>query len=97
MQDDRDLRNAILLLVQACKLHKARALTSGAVLSSLMDFPPTKWAEVTPQFVSGEIARLRPEVEALGHKEGQQIEAALNGSGAFLEALRVYASGQLQH
>src|SRR5579864_504512 len=96
MCDDRDLRNAILLLVRVCKLHKARAITSGAVLSSLLEFPPTKWVEVTPQFVSGEIAHLRPEVEALGNKEAREIEEALSGSGNFLEPLRVYASSQLR-
>jgi hypothetical protein len=94
MENDRDLRNVLLILVKGLKLYKARACTTNNLLTALMALPPTKRAEVTTGYVSSETSKLLTEFGAAADKEALHIEKALSGSGEFLEALRVYASRQ---
>jgi hypothetical protein len=94
MNDDRDLRNVILLLVKAVKLYKVRALTANTVLASLMALPPNKRAALTESYVQSEAMRISQAAEIGANKESAQIEKALSSEAAFLMALRVYASRQ---
>jgi hypothetical protein len=97
MENDRDLRNVILLLVKASKLYQARAYTANKVLTALMGLPPTNRAALTTEYVSSEATRIHSLCEEPVNKQAQRIEKALAGDGEFLEALRVYASEQLRN
>jgi hypothetical protein len=94
MDNDRDLRNVILLLVKACKLYKARAYTANKLLTSLMSLPPTKRAATSPEFVNSEAKSFLSHFGDAADQEAARIERSLEGDGAFLEYLRVYASQQ---
>jgi hypothetical protein len=94
LDKERDLRNVIVILVEALKLYKARAYTTDKLLTALMGLPPTKRAELTTAYVNSEATRLRLEFDDAAKKEAVHVEKALSGSGEFVDALRLYASRQ---
>ena len=94
MENDRDLRNVILLLVKAHKMYQARALSLNTALSAIMALPPTKRAEITDAQIHEEAQKVLSRANQLADEQSAKLEKALEGSSEFLETLRVYASQQ---
>jgi hypothetical protein len=94
MATDRQLRNVILILVDAVRLYKARAYTANDLLNTLMVLPPTKRAETTPQSLQSDANRIRAKFEQDASREAQQVIKALEGDGDYYFALQIYASKQ---
>lgn len=93
-ENDRDLRNVILILISALKLNKSRALSLNRALAHVMKSHPTKRSAMTEADVQELLKEFRRLAEADVQDEAKVVEQALHGSGEFLEKLRVYASKQ---
>ena len=89
---DRDLRNAILMLVKGCKLYQVRSLTATAVLNKIMALPPSKRAALTADQIQAYTREIGPDAQGLADKGAAQVEKALEGSTDFLAVLSLYAS-----
>ena len=96
MENDRDLRNVILLLVKAHKMYQARALSLNTALSAIMALPSTKRAEITDAQIHEEAQKVLSRANQLADEQSAPLEKALGGSSDFLETLRVYASQQFR-
>ena len=90
--DDRALRNAILMLVQACKLYQVRDLTTNAALTMVMSLSPTERAALTAAKLEAHAQQFRPKFQEMANKGTAQVERALEGSTDFLTLLQLYAS-----
>jgi hypothetical protein len=92
MDNDRDLRNVILLLIKAIKLYRARAYALNEALSALMATPPTKRYRIPVGMVNERAEGYHRDFQAQANQQAQKIEQALAGDGEYLEILRAYAS-----
>lgn len=91
---DRDIRNAILLLLQACKMYQIRAASLNGTLKAIMELPPAKRSSLTLADFHADIAMLMEQVKLHVDKESEQLVKALRDSSDFLWPLRTYASQQ---
>jgi hypothetical protein len=91
MEDDRDLRNAILLLVRICKLFQVRSLSLNTALSAIVDLPPAKRAKLTHAQILEEVQKAETHAKQVADELSGRIEEALAGSDPFLQYLRIYA------
>jgi hypothetical protein len=90
-QCDRELREGILLLVQACKLWQSRAVASSTALSRFIDVPRRKRAALTAKALRSVADDARLHGTAIATQQAASLEQALSGSNEFLDALRLYA------
>ncbi len=92
METDRDLRNAILILVKGCKLYQVRALTANTALNWVMSLPPNKRVALTAAQLEEYAEKIRPKYQEMADKGASQVEQALGGDIDFLGLLQLYAS-----
>ena len=91
MEDDRDLRNAILMLVRICKLFQLRSLSLNTALSAIMDLPPKQRAKLTQAQIHEEVQKAQTHANQVADELSSRIEDALSGDKPFLQYLRIYA------
>ena len=87
MKNDRDARDAILLLVDACNDYQIRSLTLSAAFRGLQ-----LRANPCECELQSEILKAYKHAEALVEGETKEIKSALEGSGPFLEVLKTFAT-----
>jgi hypothetical protein len=92
MENDRALRNVILILVKGCKQYHVEALTANAALTMVMSLPPNKRAALTGAQLEAYAQEIRPKIQEMANKGTAQVEQALEGSTDFLNLLGLYAS-----
>jgi hypothetical protein len=94
--DDRDLRNVILLLVKAHKMRHSHATSLQSLLNRVMMQSKSSTPLSPKDFedLGRDLPGLQATMDRIADDESRQVEAALNGEGDFLEALRIYASRQ---
>jgi hypothetical protein len=90
--NDRELRDVILLLVRACKLWQSRAVASSTALSRIVDLPRKTRATLTAKTLLSIADEARFHGTAIASQQAETLEEALSRSSEFLEALRVYSS-----
>lgn len=93
-KSERDLRNAILLLVRAHKLWQVRAVRAGKALSAIAALPPGKRAALTVDDIDALARKVSFQIQEVADKLASQIERKLEGDGEFQTALSLYASKQ---
>ena len=90
---EEDLRNVMLLLVDAVKLWQVRAVTVDKILNAIMAAPPQKRASLTVADIDALARDIRPQAAAAADLMAEQVEKKLR-EGDFLNAARIYASQQ---
>jgi hypothetical protein len=91
MEVTREIRQAILDLLNLCKQYQVRALTLNTALTTIMQLPPTKRAELTPADIDAELRRPRDQAKLLSDGLSASLEKALSGDKDFLIHLELYA------
>jgi hypothetical protein len=94
MENDRELRNVILILLQACEKWQLRALSMNSALTWIAALPPNTRAALTPEQIGARVANFREEAYPIVEKHAAQLTEALSGDKPFLPALQIYASQQ---
>jgi hypothetical protein len=96
MESTRDLRNVILLLVQANIQWRARATASNASLARVFQAIESQPMALKPAQIQSELAPTAKLLEAqFASQASQVIESLQSDDRDFLESLRWYASRQL--
>jgi hypothetical protein len=97
MEKDRDLRNVILLLVQASIQWRARATAANASLARVVQASPSQRMALKPAQIQSELAQTAMLLEPqFASQASQLIERLQSDGGDYLEPLRWYASQQLK-
>jgi hypothetical protein len=91
MQDDRELRNAILMLLRICKMFQVQALSLDTALSTVMDLPGNKRAKLTHALIQEEVQKAEAYAKQAVDDVASRVEGALTGNDPFLRYLRIYA------
>jgi hypothetical protein len=93
-ENDRDLRDILIILVEACKKHHLRAMTLNTCLTWMIELPPNSRAALTLAQLEAQCAKFQEAAAPIVDKRAPQLEQVLSGDKPFLEALRIYASEQ---
>jgi hypothetical protein len=91
---ERDLRNAILLLVKAHKMRQSQWLAIQILLAARVDASSSQTPGLSLADIERELPSILAQTGPEADAEAQQVEAALNGQSDFLEELQAYASRQ---
>jgi len=92
MEPDQDVRDAILLLVNACNDYQIRALTLSSVLRTLQLYPAGKRNILCECELQAEVLKAYNSSEAIVKHQAKGVVSALEGSGPFLDALTQFAT-----
>jgi hypothetical protein len=91
---DRDLRNVVLLLVEAHKKRQSHAAALRVLVQAVVDESASRKTALTLAEVEQELQKILAQTIPVADAEARQVEVALKGESDFLEPLRVYASQQ---
>jgi hypothetical protein len=92
--EDRELRKVILLLVKSHKMRQSHAAALRVLLMATVDESASRRSPLTLADIEKELPKIQAQTDLLVDDEARQVEAALNGEGDFLEAVRIYSSRQ---
>ena len=92
MESDKDVRDAILLLVNACNDYQMRSLALSMAFRALQLYPTEKRDGLCERELQAEVLKAYNIAEIRVGIEAQDIKSALDGSGPFLELLTKFAS-----
>jgi hypothetical protein len=92
---DTDIRQAITLLVKACKAYQSKALCQNSALAAIMNLSPEDRARLTPARIEEAIASEKASVEQIVDLQAAALEQVLSSETDFLRHLKTYASSLL--
>ena len=87
MEADRDIRDALLLLVDACNDYQKRNLALTSAFGALQ-----LGANVNECDIQAEALKAYDDAEATVEAQAQEVKSKLEGSGPFLEVLTEFAT-----
>jgi hypothetical protein len=91
---ERDLRDAILLLIRAHKMWQVRAVRLDKALNAILALPPAKRAVLSATDIDTLTKALSFQIQEVADKLSSPIERKLEGDDDFRLALSLYASKQ---
>lgn len=92
MENDRDMRNVITILVQAVEKYEIRSSSLNSTLQWIMELPPNNRAALTPNQVEAVAADFRDKAIPFVETSAALTLEKLSGDKPFLNTLRAYAS-----
>ena len=92
MEPDQDVRDTILLLVNACNDYQIRALTLNSVLRALQLHPAGKRNSLCDCELRAEVLKAYNNAEAIVKHQAKGVVSAFEGSGPFLDVLTQFAT-----
>ena len=92
MENDRDVRDRILLLFNACNDYQARYLALASAFRALQRYPAEKRNSLCEYELQAEALKAYNEAEATVEAQAKEVKSALEGSGSFLEAVTKFAT-----
>ena len=92
VHNDREVRDAILMLVSACKDYQLRDMSQRSLLPKLRLLPPEKRATLTDEDVRHDVMKAYSDAEPIVALQAAELEAALSGSGPYLDLLIRFAN-----
>ncbi len=92
MELDQDVRDAILLLVNACNDYQIRALTLTSVLRTLKLYGAEKRESLCECELDAEVRKAYNDAEARVKREAKEVVSALEGTKPFLEAVTKFST-----
>jgi hypothetical protein len=93
-QREQDVRDAILLLLRACKLHQARALSLNTTLAAMISLPHNQRAELGASQIRDNVQNAEAQARQTIEQQSAELERALSCDADFLLPLRAYVSQQ---
>ncbi len=93
MSADRDVRDAILLLVNACNDYQTRCLALASAFRALQKYPAELRDSLCESDLQAEALRAYNDAEATVQAQAREIKSALEGSEPFLDVLTKFATG----
>jgi hypothetical protein len=92
MTTNRDERDAILMLVNACNAYEIRSLALSSALIAMREYPREKRQSLSKADLKGEAAKAYTFAQANVEQQTKTVKVALEGSGPFLETLPKFAT-----
>lgn len=92
MGNDRDVRDAILLLVNACNAYQIRNLALVSAFRALQLRQNKKQGSLSESELQAEALKAYNDAEATVEAQAREVKSALEGSGPFLEFLTKFAT-----
>jgi hypothetical protein len=92
MENDRDLRNVIMLLVKACSRSRRSLMAANMALHAISSMPLDQRKAVSLGEIQVQLKSVEQQLEAQPDPSVVRILKVLEGDGDFLEPLRVFAS-----
>ncbi len=83
MENDKDLREAILLVVNACNDYQTRNLALTSALRAAQRNPAKKWDGLSECELQAEILKTYDNAEARVEIEAKEVKLALEGADPF--------------
>ncbi len=92
MKTGRDVRDAILMLVDACNDSQVRTLAMSSAIAEIQLLPPEQRAKLTRFEVQTEVLNAYKQAQTVVAQQAKQVKRALKGSGPFLKPLIKFAN-----
>jgi len=92
MKPDRDVRDAILMLVHACNDYQLRSLAIRSAIVALRLSSSGSRRKLTRLEVEAEVSKAYKQNETMVERQAKEVKAALQGSGPFLDCLIKFAN-----
>lgn len=92
MDNDRDLRNVILLLVKACNRSRRNLMAANMAIHAISNMSQDQRKTLSSGYIQAQLKNIEKQLEQQPDQAGLRIQKILEGEEPFLEALRVFAS-----
>ena len=90
MEVTREIRQAILDLLNLCKQYQVRTLSLNTALTAILQLPPDKKAELKAADLEAAIEKAADQASQLADGLSASLEKALSGDKDFLILLELY-------
>jgi hypothetical protein len=92
MRNNADMRDAILLLVNACNDYQTRYLAIASAFRALQKYPAERRISLCESDLQAEALKAYNDAEATVEAQAKKVKSALGGSGPFLDVLTEFAT-----
>jgi hypothetical protein len=92
MRKNADVRDAMLLLVNACNDYQTRYLALAAAFRALQLYPVDQRVSICECDLQAEALKAYNDAEAAVEAQAKEVKSALEGSGPFLDVLTKFAT-----
>jgi hypothetical protein len=90
--DEQELRKVVILLVKAISRTRRNLMAANMALHAISNMPPAERAALKAATIASERKSIEQQLEAQPDPAIVRILGILDGSGDYLEPLRVFAS-----
>ena len=96
MENEQEVRQVMLLLVQAVQHWQSAAQAANVVLSGVVESPPNRQAAILKQHLQEKTSQALANYASINRQIGMPVENALRSDEPFLELVKGYARVRLE-